>query len=78
MAAPFELKFVGRGTFLEPYSASIILGDHAISKDDEHFLSVECADASALKVEVESLKSQLDKIVEKAQKKFSTKRGKGK
>ena len=78
MATRLKLKFIGRGTFLEPFSASIILGDHAISANGDHFISVECADVSSLKAEVESLKSQLDKTVEKAQKKFSERRVKGK
>jgi hypothetical protein len=78
MAAKLKIKFTGRKrSFFDSLRARIVLADDlGAGEDDKRLLSSECACASELKAEADSLKSQLDRIVRIAQKKFAVKPGK--
>ena len=67
------LKFTdGRiGIFKNSLRARIVLKVHQKSKDGlEHFLSAECASAIEVEAQANYLKSQLDKIIHTAKRKF--------
>ena len=76
MATTLKIIFRGKNkSFFEPLRASIVLGDHGINANGDHLLSADCANAEELEAQVDSLKSQLDKIRRIGQNKFAKKSG---
>lgn len=76
MAAILKLVIEGKKLNLsEPLRGRIILGDRQ-RKHDEHCLSADCASIEELKDEVGSLKTQLDKLLRRAEKHFAVKQSK--
>lgn len=79
--AKLKLRFhKGKGC-VDYTRAWIVLGEHAIIKDDNgrtecRLLSAECVTASELESAANSLKRQLDGIVRRAQMRFSGRKGK--
>jgi hypothetical protein len=75
--AKLKLKFHEGKNIIDYKRAWIVLGDHAIIKDEdgtEHsLLSAECVTASEVESAVEGLKRQLDGIVKQAQRRFNKK-----
>lgn len=77
MATTLKIIFRGKNkSFFEPLRASIVLGDHGINPNGDHLVSADCANTEELEAQVDSLKSQLDKILRIGQKEFAAKSGK--
>lgn len=74
MAAKLELQIKGKQKhFFEPLRGRIVLGNHSSEKDD-HYLSSDCATIEEFKEEIDSLKTQLDKLLLRAERHFATKK----